>query len=106
MTRPPPSRWAWLAGLLLHAALLAVLVRVGPPGWIAALPLLIVLPWLVRRSRYAHAVNGLLVVWYAGFGLAFRDLPAGMAVAWLGAGAFVAMIVFVRMDAVEERRGR
>lgn len=99
-----PSRWIWGAALLLHIAVLVVLFGIGPPGWLLSAPLLIVLPWLVRRSRYAFAVNGLLLVWYAAGGMVFLDTLAGQALAWTAGFGFLAAMIFIRVSANEVRR--
>lgn len=99
-----PAQVAWAIGLALMVALLAVLASAGPAGWLAALPLLILLPWLVRRSSYAHALLSLLIVGYIGIGLAFRDHGSALLVSCLGAGVFLACTAYVRFAAVERRR--
>lgn len=99
-----PARVAWAVGLALMMGLLAVLAAAGPGGWLAAVPLLILLPWLVRRSSYAHALLSLLIVVYIGIALAFRDHGSALLVASLGAGVFLACTAYVRFAAVERRR--
>jgi len=101
-----PARIVWATNLCLMVALLAVLAAAGPAGWVAALPLILVLPWLVRRSSYAHAVLSLMIVGYVGVGLAFRDHPSALLVACLGAGVFLTCTAYVRFAAVERRRAR
>lgn len=99
-----PARVVWALDLLLLLGLLAALAFAGPPGWLAALPLLLMLPWLVRARPRAFALLSLLIVLYIGFGLAFRDTGSGMVIAWLGAGLFIGASAFVRFTAVERRR--
>jgi uncharacterized membrane protein len=99
-----PARVVWLLDLLLLLGLLGSLAMAGRAGWAAMLPLLLMLPWLLRGRPRAFALLSLLIVLYIGGGLAFRDSTAGMAVAWLGAGLFLGATAFVRFTAVERRR--
>lgn len=101
-----PSRIPWLLNLLLVAGTLASLAGAGPVGWFGMVPLVAMLPWLLRARRYVHALLSMVIVLYIGVGLAFRDTPAGMALAWCGAGVFLAAIAFVRMSATEARRAQ
>ncbi|MBY8966066.1 DUF2069 domain-containing protein [Algiphilus sp.] len=99
-----PAAVVWALGLCLHVGLLAVLAANGPVAWLAALPLLLFLPWLVRRSSYAHALLSLIIVGYIGIGLVFRDQPGAFLVACLGAALFLSSTTYVRFAAVERRR--
>lgn len=98
-----PAVAVWALGLALMVAMLAVLVSSGPVGWVAAAPLILFLPWLVRRSSYAHALMSLIIVGYVGIGLVFRD-QGGLLVASLGAALFLSSTTYVRFAAVERRR--
>ncbi|WP_420426402.1 hypothetical protein [Algiphilus sp.] len=98
-----PAMGVWALGLALMVAMLAVLVSNGPIGWVAAAPLILFLPWLVRRSSYAHALMSLIIVGYIGIGLVFRD-QGGLLVACLGAALFLSSTTYVRFAAVERRR--
>ncbi|MHA7835245.1 MAG: hypothetical protein ACX94A_12270 [Algiphilus sp.] len=98
-----PAVGVWVLGLCLLVGLLAVLVANGPVGWLSAAPLLLFLPWLVRRSSYAHALFSLIIVGYIGIGLVFRD-QGGLLVACLGAALFLSSTTYVRFAAVERRR--
>lgn len=99
-----PARLVWALDLLLLLGLLGVLASAGPSGWLAAVPLLLTLPWLLGARPRAFALLSLLIVFYVAGGLVFRDDPVGMAVAWLSAGLFLGAAAFVRFTAVERRR--
>jgi uncharacterized membrane protein len=105
-----PSAWARRATLVLHAVLIAGLVAAGgAPGALIAVPLLVLLPALWRARPYMYAVASLLIVFYVGgflmeaFSRPARDAVA-LGLATTGAFEFVALVLFVRLRAVEARR--
>jgi uncharacterized membrane protein len=89
----------WLAGLFGQALVIVLLLLGGAVAWLPALLLLIPLPWLLRRSEYAHAVNCLLILMYAGGGLVFADTRTGIPIACIAAAVFVCNMLFVRFSA-------
>lgn len=92
-----PSDFTWGIGLAAHLTLFILLIVAGPIAWLPAAALLLPLPWLIRRSRYAHQVNCLLVLMYAGGGLVFVDTGLGLAVACVAALDFLCSVYFVRL---------
>ena len=105
-----PTRWARRVALAAHLALMASLpVMAGLTGAVLALPLLAPLPGLWRGRPYTHAWASMLVVFYVG-GLLMEGVsnPGHRAVAFglaaLAAAEFVALVLYVRFRAVDQRR--
>ena len=98
--------------LSLYAWWLAVLAQLGlmfgaaiglPGGWLMALVLALPMPWMLPRSRYAHAANSLVIVVVLGALMVFLDQPVARALAYVGALAFTGSVLFVKWNAVERR---
>ena len=103
-----PSRYARIAVLVLHGALmagLAIWCGLGP-GLLLVLPLAAPLPGLLRGSSYTAGWASMLLVFYVA-GLLAEGVaqPArrgiGSALAVLAALDFVALLLFVRFSARE-----
>ena len=65
---------------------------------LAALPLLIIAIGMLRKKRKAYGYSALLLTFYAGFFLAFRNDPGYMPAAILSTVAFIAVVVFMRFS--------
>ncbi|HUR41844.1 MAG TPA: DUF2069 domain-containing protein [Verrucomicrobiae bacterium] len=103
-----PTRWARIAVLATHAALLIGLPLLGGIGGaLAALPLLMPAPGLWRARAYTHAWCSLLVVFYTAGLLVMAKTGSGagwLALAMLSAAEFVSLVLYVRFAAVDARR--
>jgi uncharacterized membrane protein len=102
--RPPLSARIRIAALAAHATLLAGLPLAGGlAGALFALPLLAPLPGLWRGHAYTYAWASMLVLFYIGGLLVFRD-PLTLALAVVGAVEFLALVLYVRARSVEAKR--
>lgn len=109
---PFPSARARIAALLLHALIVIALpVSGGVLGALAAVPLLAPVRGLWRGRPYTYAWASLLVVFYAGAFLMeaythHARSGAALGLAALAAAEFCALLLFVRLRAVEARRAK
>ena len=107
---PTPSARLRVAVLLAHAILLVALPLFG--GWLGvmlALPLLAPALGLWRAHPYTYAWASMLVVLYLGGFLMEASThaerrPVALALAFIAAFEFVAMLLFVRFRSAEARR--
>ena len=99
-----------VAVLVAHAVLVVALpLAGGGPGALLALPLLAPAPGLWRAQPYTYAWASMLVVFYVGAFLMEASThaerrPVALALAFVAAFEFVALLLFVRFRAVEARR--
>lgn len=108
--RPPLSTRLRVVVLVAHAAQLITLPLAGGRlGALLALPLLGPAPGLWRAQPYTYAWASMLIMFYLGAFLMEASThaerrPVALALAFVAAAEFIALLLFVRFRSVEERR--
>lgn len=103
VSRAPLSRYARVATLLAHGALIAAQITVGGTlAWMGAALLLLPLPGLWRGREYSYQWSSMLVAFYCALWLAegwanADGRFAAFAMAALAAADFVSQVLHVRL---------